>query len=389
MRNFIEIANESVRLEEGISIIEQLLLECYMNPGISTKELARAVLIPIPVAAAVKRELIKAGAIEQDKGARCTMRGRVWVEEQWGYRGINKKLYQELMACGDLSHPELHNLLVVLKGIMIHRPMVDVRIDQSKCTPETSLRRALLCLRQQTLVGKQILCVGDDDLVSISISLLLQVLFPNGGHSKTIVQVIDMDERFLQYIHDVAQLRQLPIQCIHHDLREPLPAHLHGKFDCFFTDPPYTLQGMSLFVSRGISALRKRKGLPIFLSFAHKSPDFMFTMQREFIRMGITTSATLPRFNEYEGAEIIANRSQMIILKTTERTMPECTGSFMDALYTGEVRQTIRKYQCKRCGNKITVGIQGKMATIEQLKQRGCLSCGNDTFHLISKTKVK
>lgn len=389
MRNFIEIANESVRLEEGISIIEQLLLECYMNPGISTKELARAALIPIPVAAAVKRELIKAGAIEQDKGARCSMRGRVWVEEQWGYRGINKKLYQELMVFEDLSHPELHNLLVVLKEIMIHRPMVDVRIDQSKCTPETSLRRALLCLRQQTLVGKQILCVGDDDLVSISIGLLLQVLFPNGGHSKTIVQVIDVDERFLQYIHDVAQLRQLPIQCVHHDLREQLPARLHGQFDCFFTDPPYTLQGMSLFVSRGISALRKRKGLPIFLSFAHKSPDFMFAMQREFIRMGITTSATLPRFNEYEGAEIIANRSQMIILKTTECTMPECKGRFMDALYTGEVRQTIRKYQCKRCGNKITVGIQGKMATIEQLKQRGCLSCGNDSFHLISKKKVK
>lgn len=84
MRNFIDIANEGVRLEEGISVIEQLLLECYLNPGISTKELARKALIPIPTAAAVKRELIKVGAIVQDKGAHCTVKGKAWVEEQWG-----------------------------------------------------------------------------------------------------------------------------------------------------------------------------------------------------------------------------------------------------------------------------------------------------------------
>ena len=385
MHNFIDIVNEGIRLEEGITVIEQLLLECYLNPGISTKELARKALIPIPTAAAVKRELIKVGAIVQDKGARCTVKGKAWVEEQWGYIGIHICLYQELMALENGVHPKLHHVLAELREIMNHRPQADTRIDQSKCTPETSLRRAVLCLRQQFLIGKQIMCVGDDDLVSVSIGLLLQALFPDGRHSKTIIHVVDIDERFLHYIHDVAQQKRLPIQCIHHDLREPLPANLQGKFDCFFTYPPYTLQGMSLFVSRGISALRKRKGLPIFLSFAHKSPDYMFTMQREFLRMGVTTTATLPRFNEYEGAEIIANRSQMIILKTTERTIPECSGSFVDALYTGEVRQTIRTYKCKQCGNKITVGCRCEMATIEQLKHRGCHSCGNDTFDFVNK----
>lgn len=389
MRNFIDIANEGVRLEEGISVIEQLLLECYMNPGISTKELARTALIPIPTAAAVKRELIKVGAIVQDKGARCSMKGKAWVEEQWGYRGIYKSLYQELMALENADHPKLNNLLAELREIMSLRPHADTQIDQSKCTPETSLRRAMLCLRHQSLIGKQILCVGDDDLVSVSIGLLLQTLFPDGRHTKTTVNVIDIDERFLHYIHDVAEQRRLPIQCIHHDFREPLPAYLQGRFDCFFTDPPYTLQGMSLFVSRGISALRKRKGLPIFLSFAHKSPDYMFTLQREFVRMGITTSATLPRFNEYEGAEIIANRSQMIILKTTERTIPDCTGSFEDALYTGEVKQTMRTYECKRCGLKMKVGRQCELATIEQLKHRGCLSCSNDTFDLVNKKTIR
>lgn len=57
--------------------------------------------------------------------------------------------------------------------------------------------------------------------------------------------------------------------------------------------------------------------------------------------MGLTVGATLPRFYEYVGAEMIANRSQMFVLKTTEQTAPEYTGSFRDALYTGEVKRTL------------------------------------------------
>lgn len=43
--------------------IERFLIECYLNPGISTKGLARATLLPTPVAAAIKKELIRAGAL--------------------------------------------------------------------------------------------------------------------------------------------------------------------------------------------------------------------------------------------------------------------------------------------------------------------------------------
>lgn len=162
------------------------------------------------------------------------------------------------------------------------------------------------------MIGKKILCVGDDDLVSVSIGLLLHRLFPDRGHTSTHVDVLDIDERFLNYIETIAQKWGLPIRCHRIDLREQLPENLHEQFDCFFTDPPYTLQGLVLFVSRGIQALKREKGLPIFRSFAHKSPDFMLAMQREFVRMGLTVNANFPQFNAYEGAEMIANRSQMV-----------------------------------------------------------------------------
>ncbi|MFB7816623.1 bis-aminopropyl spermidine synthase family protein [Paenibacillus chitinolyticus] len=387
MKTYIEQASQNTRLQEGTQVIEQLLLECYLNPGISTKGLARKTLLPTPVAAAIKRELIKAGALVQDRGVRCSADGLAWIEREWGYGGLDHSLYYDLLDETKWI-VSLKDILVILEELFALRPSVDVQIDQSKCTPETSLRRAILCLKQHALIGKKILCVGDDDLVSVSIGLLLQRLFPDGGHTVTHVDVLDIDERFLRYIETIAKERGLPIGCHQLDLREPLPENLHGQFDCFFTDPPYTLQGMGLFVSRGIQALKREKGLPIFLSFAHKSPAFMLAMQREFVRMGLTVSANFPRFNAYEGAEMIANRSQMFILRRTDQTKPEYSETFTDALYTGEVKQTLRTYRCKQCSREVYVGIHGEFATIEQLKNEGCTGCGNDTFDMVAKKQV-
>lgn len=384
MKTYIEQASQHIQLQEGIPVIEQLLLECYLNPGISTKELARKTLLPTPAAAAIKRELIKAGALIQGRGVRCTSEGVAWIEREWGYRGLNRSLYRELLQ--ETTWTEgIQDVLVILEELFTLRPSVDVQIDQSKCTPETSLRRAVLCLKHHVLIGKKILCVGDDDLVSVSISLLLQRLFPVGEHTVTRVDVLDIDERFLQYIETISKERGLPIQCRRLDLREPLPMNLHGQYDCFFTDPPYTLQGMSLFLSRGIQALKREKGLPIFLSFAHKPPAFMLAMQRELVRMGLMVSANFPRFNAYEAAEMIANRSQMFVLRTTEQTKPEYPGKFTDALYTGEVKQTQRTYRCKQCSNDVYVGIKGEFVTIEQLKNERCPNCGHDTFEMVAK----
>ncbi|QNK60583.1 bis-aminopropyl spermidine synthase family protein [Paenibacillus sp. PAMC21692] len=358
-----------------------------MSPGISTKELARKTLLPTPVAAAIKRELVKSGALVQDRGVRCTSEGIQRIEQGGGYLGLNRSLYQKLLQ-DNVWLEGLEEELNLLDELFAHRPAVNVQIDQSKCIPETSLRRAVLCLKQSALIGKRMVCIGDDDLVSVSIGLLLKRLFPAGGHVATSVDVLDIDKRFLQYVDETAKAHNLPIRCHHVDFREPFPENLHERYDCFFTDPPYTLQGMGLFLSRGIQALKRETGLPIFLSFAHKSPSFTLAMQRELVRMGLIVSMNLPRFNAYEAAEMIAGRSQMFVLRTTDQTYPEYTGKFEDALYTGEVRRTIRTYRCKQCATEASVGITGEYATIEQLKNVGCPHCGQEIFELVSKIRL-
>lgn len=388
LRKNIEKASENIRLQEGFPVIEQLILECYLKPGISTKNLARKALLPVPVATAIKKELIKADVLKQDRGVRCTDEANTFIENEWKYRGLNKALYQTCMENTVNLEREFSDTLLQLEALFQSRPQVNVQIDQSACTPETSLKRALLCLQEHSLIGKRILCVGDDDLVSVSLGFLLKRLFPNETGEKAFIDVVDIDERFLSFIREIAEKESLPIKCHQVDLRQPLPEKMLGQYDCFFTDPPYTLQGMSLFVSRGISALKRMKGLPMFLSFAHKSPDVTLAMQREFVRMGLVINEMLPRFNEYNGAQMIGNRSQMIILKTTDQTIPEFTAPFEDALYTGEVKRTIRTYRCKQCGESTLVGFQRDIATIEELKNQGCPNCKNDTFDLIAKKEV-
>lgn len=382
MKHYIEEAASHVHLEEGTRIIEQLLIECYMYPGISTKTLARKTLLPVPVAAAVKKELINAGALRQERGVTCTEEGKSFVEKRLGFKGLQKALYQKLLGKEKKWQTELSEVLKKLHTLFQTRPQVNVQIDQSKCTPETSLNRAVLCLQHHALIGKKILCVGDDDLVSISLGLLLRQLFPHGNLGQTEIHVTDIDNRFLDYIRLLADQEGLPIRCHFHDLREPFSSEKLNGFDCFFTDPPYTMEGMSLFVSRGISALKREKGLPVFLSYAHKSPAFMLAMQREFVQMGLMTKEVIPYFNKYEGAEMIANQGQMIILNTTDLTKPTIEGSYKQAIYTGEIKQTLRIYECKSCGHQVPVGATGKVATIEVLKHQGCPECKSTIFQL-------
>ena len=374
-----------VSIKDGKKVIENILLDIYFKPGISTKDIARKTLLPLPIVAAIKKEFIKAGVIEQNRGVNCTPRGIRLVEHTMGYGQLDRSLYQRLKY-EQWQPDELHSMLTKLEGVFEGRPQVDVTIDQSRCTLDTSMKRAILALRHEALIGRDIVCLGDDDLVSVSLGFLLKQLFQQDAHkSNTRIHLFEIDKRIISYVNYLAEVEDLPIVCYEMDFREQLPADFLRRFDCVFTDPPYTQQGMSLFVSRGVQLLKQEIGLPIFLSFAHKSPDFALAMQREFSRMGLLVTSVLPRFNEYIGAEIIGNTSQMIVLQSTEETKESIARDYRDALYTGEVRRTIRSYECKRCNHVTEVGFQMQWKTIEQLKKEGCPSCRHDTFELIQK----
>lgn len=389
MLNYIEKINKNINIEEGKKAIENILITIYLKEGISTKELARKNLLPIPIVAATKKEFINNGLVIQDRGTRLTDKGRHFVEEGLGFKKINKDLYMRLLMEPWDEHIEVTEIKEKLQEVFNNRPQVDVTIDQSKSSIDTSLKRAILCLENHNLAGKRILCLGDDDLVSIALGFLLKKLFDNNIHHNTLITVMDIDKRILDYINNIAIKESLPIKCEYVDFRNPLDNDFKNQFDCFFTDPPYTIEGMNLFISRGIDALKDDSGLNIYFSYAHKSQEFQLSMQKYFLSMGLTISEVKPRFNIYEGASIIGNTGQMVILKTTNITKALIKTPYKGAMYTGEIKETVRSYRCRQCGQIIKVGRSEKFINIEILKSKGCYKCNSQIFDLIQRKKMR
>lgn len=375
MIDYISMVYEKTKLKEGTLCIEQFLIYLYLNNTASTKEIANYLLIPVPVATAIKKELQKCGIVEQRNGITLSELGRTYICQEMGFEGIDRQLLSSLLEDDEVYNKTIESLSEKYHTVYSNRPTVDVTVDQAKGTVETAFKRALLCLRKGFLVGKNILCVGDDDLVSVAIGLLLEYI--GSKSTKTQVCVFDIDERFLNYIDSIAKSMNLPISCVKIDLKDPLPIQYANYFDTFFTDPPYTAGGISLFLSRGLSALKRTPGLDVFFSFGNKSISDTFNMQKMFSDMGLVVSEIYKDFNMYEGASLYGGLSQMIILQTTEFSGPIIDDYYSDDLYTYDFRNAQHTYICRKCKREI---ILNKGETIEQLKKTGCPSCGGVIF---------
>lgn len=132
--------------------------------------------------------------------------------------------------------------------IVSKRPKVKFEFDQAPIHPRDAINRVVFMYEKGDLEGKEIILLGDDDLVSLAIAL---TRLPER------VTILDVDDDLLSFIKKVSKEEKLNIEVIKHDLRYPIPENLAGTFDVFFTDPPDTLLGLILFVSRGVESLRK------------------------------------------------------------------------------------------------------------------------------------
>ena len=386
--NYLDIMYQNVKIQEGRQAIEKLLIDFYFARGSTSKDYAILNNIPVPLVTAIKNEALKLKLLEKSTGIHLSPKGKQFVEKELGYKGINIELYKKLNQ--NYASKVIEQLSQKLNNIFENRPEVDVSVDQSKCTLETAIKRALLCLENNCLIGKNILCVGDDDLISVSIGILLHTLY--GGNMnlcKTKIYVLDSDQRILDYISDIARIYDLPIDCYNIDFRNPIPSKYLCKMDCFYTDPPYTLSGMKLFLSRGLECLKNSVSLNVFLSYAHKSQEEMLKIHKMFIELGLSALRIMPQFNRYEGAGILGNSSQMFLLKTTAATRTPSMGEkFNIPIYTGEIKRTRRKYVCKKCNTIHYVSFEDTYSTIEKLKTAGCTICGHHFFNMVSKKEI-
>jgi predicted methyltransferase len=322
----------ATRLQEGPEGVRKILRSIFRLGPVPIRDLARDLGIPVPVVAAVRGELEKRKLATRESGVALTDAG---VEALGAGSGIACKARYKVTSVLDL--PELVLPLVSeFSDIAEHRPDVDVSLDQSHATAETAIRRAIYLFEHDAIEGRSLLFLGDDDLTSIAVGLLSKQLAIRPSR----ITVLDTDDRLVSFILKSAPA-ECPVETILHDLRHPIPTAILSQFDAFFTDPPYTTEGLELFSSRGVSAFRPEVGKLGFVSFGRKSPGDTVEIGRILASLGLGVVEVIPEFNRYEGAQLLAGSSQMIrVVFSGGATVGD--SSYEGPLYTRDKRKPSR-----------------------------------------------
>ncbi len=326
----------AARLAEGPEGVRRVLRAVFTEGAVPIRDLARQVELPVPVVAAVRGELERRGVLERQGGMALTQAGVEAVQRVLGFscrRRFPRPLYPSLPA-------DLSGLLDRMGEICEGRPGVDVTLDQSHATPETALRRALYLYEYDALEGRDVLILGDDDLSSLAVGLLSEFL---GLQVRNLV-VLECDGRLVDYLRGTAGRAGYPLEARRHDLRQDLPDELVGRFDVFLTDPPYTLEGLDLFVSRGVTGLRSGAGKQGYVCFGHRSPQETAEAVGALTQMGLAPVEIVPDFNRYVGAQVLAGISQMIRTISTSDVRPRIQGPYRGALYTADRKRSRKRH---------------------------------------------
>lgn len=240
--------------------------------------------------------------------------------------------YRPFAAADPVGHllAEYGDVVERLREFVAGAPRGRHVLDHVAATPETVVRRALLLGARFWLPGARLLCVGDHDLTSLAVGMI---------HPQVEIMIVDIDERILAYIDERAGELGLDVRTRWADLRLGLPGSAVEFADLVVTDPPYTPDGVGLFVARGVQGLREQGRGRVLLAYgaSDRTPALALKVQNALRDLNLVSEAIYPDFNRYYGAEAIGSAADMYVLRPTSTSLPAATARadrFSAAIYT-------------------------------------------------------
>ena len=206
---------------------------------------------------------------------------------------------------------DAHSPVVAKLARLIEKaPASRKSLDHVSATAETAVRRALWLEGTFDLDNARVLCIGDHDLTSVAIAEV---------NPRTAITVVDIDDDILGYVDSMGYAS---IRCLWSDFRYGLAPRAEGWADLVFTDPPYTPEGVKLFLGRGVQGLRNSElaRLVMAYGFSEMHPVLGLKVQRAAASLHLAFDTILPRFNSYHGAQAVGSRSSIYVLRPTSRT---------------------------------------------------------------------
>jgi len=334
----LTIIAEKAQLAEGIEGVRSILLTMYRFPSLKNKKVSQKTGIAVPALAAARGELVKAGIIEKKNF--LGENGRIWIRE-------NLKLkfeYDPLPNIFDSSLtqiPEEFASINQIEEILSTRPEPDFALDQSHAISSTVVKRALYLLKKGDLEGKKIAFLGDDDATSLAVGLL---------NLTEEITVIDIDPNVIKFLSESANNLSLKnFKVIEHDLREICPTDILNNYDIVVMDPPYTNEGLRLFLKRAKQVLKtsikiegnvhKVFGKKCLLCFGNKPPKATQKIQLSILDHGFIIKEMIPYFNLYKGASILGQFSHLFYLELAEiQNIEDKLSLNMLPIYTSELK---------------------------------------------------
>ena len=223
-----------------------------------------------------------------------------------GYEQLRRTALPDPLAARLSSSPDL---VERLERLVAGAPAARPGLDHVAATATTIARRALWLDSTFDLAGASVLCAGDHDLTSLALRLV---------NPDVAVTVVDLDERILSYLDE----QGAGVRCLYGDFRLGLPAEAAESADLVVTDPPYTPDGVRLFLARGLQGLRDHEHGRLVLAYGYgdRQPALGLKVQQAIGQLQLAYEAILPGFNRYHGAEAVGSASDLYVLQPTART---------------------------------------------------------------------
>jgi len=186
------------------------------------------------------------------------------------------------------------------------RPLPTNVYDQGVIDNESALSRFLYMLSRGDLFKKKIIILGDDDLMSI--------LFSLSGIVDEVI-VLEIDERLVNFINTIKKEKNLKnIEAYVYDARDPIDDIFKNKFDTFFTDPVETVEGLLIFVSRMVEALKGDRCSGYFgLTSIESNIDKWLRIQKSLNEMNLIITDIIRNFSYYKLSDNIVESDLLIV----------------------------------------------------------------------------
>lgn len=242
--------------------------------------------VPIPCVAQIVKELGSGGYLRLDD------RIKLLERFQSEFRGIFAPIKLSCEACSgrSISFDGL-GIYERFMEIQKSRPMPIQEYDQGYITPESTLSRVAFAIDRGDVVGRKIVVLGDDDLVSLALGLT--------NMSEEIV-VLEIDERLAEFINNIANKHKIKVETYVFDLKGSIPDKFMAYFDTFFTDPPEALKAFCLFVAKGVYTLKGEGSAGYFgLTQVDSSLSKWRKIQKFVTSTGACITDIIRDFNEY------------------------------------------------------------------------------------------